>query len=96
MRKLRIVGVAMIVASLLSLAALPQDASAAKIAVKYGDRLQPLVGKRFGIAPDRAFVQQFAKGDYELVAVGVDYAEFHSDDSQVLVPLSTLRVELLK
>lgn len=96
MRKSMVVAVAAVAASLLSLAALPQGAPAARLAAKYADRLQPLIGKRFGVTQDRAWVQQFAKGDYELVAVGVDFAEFHSGDNHVLVPLSVLRVEVLE
>ncbi len=96
MRKSIIAGVAAIAASLGSCAAVPNDASAAKCTLKYGDRLRPLLGKQFGILPDRAVVQQFARGGYELVAVGVDYAEFHSGDNHVLIPLHALRVEILK
>ena len=94
MRGLTIGGVAIIAASILLLAALPQDAASARLSVKYGDRLQQLIGKRFHMMPERDRVVQNATGDYKLVAVGVDFAEFHSDDTQVLVPLSVLRVSV--
>ncbi|MFT4843809.1 MAG: hypothetical protein ACI8UD_002925 [Planctomycetota bacterium] len=92
MKKLTSGGVAIIAASVLLLAAIPQEASSARLSLKYGDRLQKLVGKSFGITPERDAVVQYVKGGYRLVAVGVDFAEFHSDDEQVLIPLSVLRV----
>lgn len=66
----------------------------ARVSLKYGDRLQELVGKRFGIAPERDSAQLYETGEYTLKAVGVDYAEFHSDRMQVLIPLSVLRVAI--
>jgi hypothetical protein len=94
MTKLTIGGAAIIAASFLLLAALPQEAASARLSVKYGDRLQQLVGKSFGITPERDRVVQYATGEFKLVAVGVDFAEFHSDDTQVLIPLSVPRVSV--
>jgi hypothetical protein len=92
MRKSMIGGVAVIAASILFLSAFPQES--ARVSLKYGDRLQPLIGKRFGINGERDTVYQYETGEYTLAAVGVDYAEFHSDDRQVLVPLSVLRASI--
>ena len=75
-------------------AALPQDPASARLPVKYGDRLQQLIGKNFAVPHERDRVFQYANGDYKLVAVGVDFAEFHSEGTQVLVPLSVLRVSI--
>ena len=96
MRRLTIGAVAIIAASILFLAALPQDPAAARLSVKGGDRLQQLIGKGFYVFPERDRVLQHAKGEYKLAAVGVDFAEFHSDDLQVLIPLSVLRVDVSK
>lgn len=90
MRKVTIAGASFVTVSVLFLAAVYQDPG--RLPLKYGDRLQPLIGKRFGIpvALDRA--TQYDNGDYTLVAVGVDYAEFKADDRAVIVPLAALRV----
>ena len=93
MRKCTMVQVGVLAASALLVSALPQDATPARAPVKYGDRLQPLVGKPFYVNRDGA-VMQHAKGDYKLTAVGVDFAEFHSKDEQFLVPLGVLLVTI--
>ena len=96
MRRLTIGGAAILAASILLLAALPQAPAATRLSVKYGDRLQQMIGKSFGITAERDRVLQYATGSYKLVAVGVDFAEFHSDDMQVLIPLNVLRVDVSK
>lgn len=93
MRKCTIAGVAVLAASALLVSALPQDATQARPSVRYCDRLLPLVGKLFYNAHD-GFVRQHAKGDWKLVTVGVDFAEFHSKEGQFLVPLAMLRVTI--
>jgi len=94
MRKFPVFCVAAIAAAGLFLAASPQDPATARVALKYGDRCHPLIGKQFGLSADRMHARQYDSGAFKLASVGVDYAEFHSDDSHVLVPLSVLRLEM--
>ena len=92
MRKSMIGGVAVIAASILFLSAFPQEP--ARLSIKYGDRLLSLIGKRFDFNAARDSATQFDTGNFTLATIGVDYAEFHSDEFQVVVPLSVLRVRI--
>jgi hypothetical protein len=79
------------------LAALPQEPKTRRLPIKYGDRINQWIGKHFTLPGDRSIAFQMGKatGDYTLVAVGVDYAEFkHKQDYLLIVPLSGLRVQV--
>ena len=95
MRKLTIsLGIA--AAALLLLAAIPQDAQPSRTPLKYGDRLLPLVGKEFYVNRSSSTVTRAKKGAYRLVAVGVDFAEFESEDDHMLIPLSVMQLAIEK
>jgi len=92
MRKRSFLGLATLATACFLIAWMPQDA-AGRMPIKYGDRLQSLVGEAFSLTPSGDAVQ-YAEGDFTLVAIGIDYAEFKSSRDRFLVPLSTLRVTL--
>jgi hypothetical protein len=94
MHKHTIGGAALVAASVILLGALPQNPARAQLAPKYSERLQALVGKSFGIDGERQHAFQDAGGEYKLVGVAADYAEFQAEDLRLLVPLSVLRVTL--
>ncbi len=98
MRKLTTLGIAVSVAavSALLMAAIPQDASPARAALKYGDRCLSLIGKDFYVIPGSTSVRQGAKGPYRLVTVGVDFVEFESGEDRVVMSLASLSIVVEK
>jgi hypothetical protein len=93
MRKFPVCCVVALAAAGLALTASPQDPATARVALNYGDRCLSLIGKNFALSPNRMHARQRESGEFKLASVGMDYAEFHSDDSYVLVPLHALYLE---
>lgn len=96
MQKIAMSALAVLGAAALFLAALPQDAAQVRKPLKYGDRCARRVGERFylNMKDSTAFLGK--DGDFVLLAIGVDYAEFADNKTRVLVPLSTLRMRVPK
>lgn len=88
MRKVPLIGLSLIAGAALLLAATMQEATAnRRVAKTYGDRIAPLIGKRFNRSSPRGTMRQHADGYLKLVAVGVDYVEFESEQGIDLYPL---------
>src|SRR5262245_21404854 len=78
-----------------SLAALRQDPKVGREPIKSGDRMSRWIGTRFHVFADRSVAREQTVGEFTLVAVGVDYAEFKSQQEMlVMVPLAVLRFEV--
>lgn len=94
MHKIAMSALAAFGAATLFVAAMPQGADAARRPLKYGDRCMEWVGKKFYVNLKDSTAFRDDRGDYVLMAVGIDFAEFASEKNRVLLPLGTMRLSV--
>ena len=96
MRKFAKCGVMVLCGAAITMAAMPQASVQVRKPLKYGDRCTKWIGEEFYLDLQASVAIMRKDGDYKLVAIGLDYAQFESEDYRAVLPLSTLCFRVTK